>query len=60
MQLRKCLDLSKSNDFCHRLVLFGRDVCKAQRPRCDECELRDECEWVKHPVKKVRRTKKAV
>ncbi len=33
----------KQNDFCHRLVLFGRDVCRAQRPLCEECPLRDLC-----------------
>lgn len=24
-------------DTCHRLVDFGRDVCRAQSPRCDAC-----------------------
>ena len=27
-------------EFCHRLVLFGRDVCPARNPRCGECPLR--------------------
>ena len=43
-QLRPILPPEKSNDFCHRLVLFGREVCIARRPRCGECVLADLCE----------------
>ena len=42
-QLRPVLDPAKSNDFCHRLVLFGREVCIARRPRCGTCILADLC-----------------
>lgn len=38
-ELRKILPPQESNDFCHRLVLFGRDVCKARSPRCPDCPL---------------------
>lgn len=31
--------------YCHRMVYFGRDICKAQNPRCDTCPLKDECEY---------------
>lgn len=27
----------------HLLVLFGREVCKARKPRCDSCVLADIC-----------------
>jgi endonuclease-3 len=30
-------------DINHFLVYFGREVCKAQKPRCAECELEDLC-----------------
>ena len=43
MALWKILPHEKSNDFCHRLVLFGRDVCTARSPKCGECPLRDIC-----------------
>ena len=33
----------KQSAFCHRLVLYGRDVCIARRPKCAECALRDLC-----------------
>ena len=38
-QLRAILPAGESSDFCHRIVLFGRDCCTAQRPRCHECPL---------------------
>ncbi len=34
---------SKQSDFCHRIVQFGRDVCTARSPRCEECPLSDIC-----------------
>ena len=43
MQLRKVLPPEESNDFCHRLVLFGRDTCSARSPKCGECPLRSFC-----------------
>lgn len=43
MQLKKLLPPEESNDFCHRLVLFGRDICSARSPKCDVCPLRDFC-----------------
>lgn len=43
MQLRKLLPPEESGDFCHRLVLFGRDVCSARKALCDQCPLADVC-----------------
>lgn len=43
MQLRAVLPPEESNDFCHRLVLFGRDICSARSPKCDECPLNTVC-----------------
>ena len=42
-EMRKLLPSDKSNDFCHRSVLFGRDVCISRSPKCDECILSDFC-----------------
>lgn len=42
-EMRKLLPPDKSNDFCHRTVLFGRDVCTARTARCSECVLQDIC-----------------
>jgi len=35
--LRAVLPPEKSNDFCHRVVLHGRAVCDARKPRCADC-----------------------
>ena len=42
-EMRKLLPPEKSNDFCHRTVLFGRDVCIARSPKCENCVLADIC-----------------
>ncbi len=41
--LRDLLPAQESNDFCHRLVLHGRAVCKAPNPRCEECCMKEFC-----------------
>ena len=38
-QLRQILPPEESSDFCHRIVLFGRDCCTARNPKCSECPL---------------------
>ena len=42
-QLRAILPPEESSDFCHRIVLFGREVCTARSPKCSECPLRPWC-----------------
>lgn len=42
-QLRKILPPEESSDFCHRIVLFGRDTCAARNPKCDQCPLSMYC-----------------
>ena len=43
-QLRVALPPEESGDFCHRMVLFGRDTCTARSPKCGECPLRALCD----------------
>ena len=43
-QLRKILPPEKSSDFCHRIVLFGRDICTARSPKCSICPLAIHCQ----------------
>lgn len=38
--LRKRLPADKSSDFCHRLVLFGREFCTARNPKCENCPIK--------------------
>ena len=42
-QLRAILPAEESSDFCHRIVLFGRDCCTARNPKCGECPLAIHC-----------------
>ena len=42
-QLRKLLPPQESSDFCHRIVLFGRDTCIARNPKCSTCPLAIHC-----------------
>ncbi len=42
-QLRAILPPEESSDFCHRIVLFGREICTARAPRCGQCPLRPHC-----------------
>ena len=45
-QLRAVLPPEESSDFCHRIVLFGRDICTARSPKCGECPLSPLCNEV--------------
>ena len=45
-QLRQILPPEESNDFCHRIVLFGREICTARKPKCTECPLAMHCQEV--------------
>ena len=38
-QLKAILPPEESSDFCHRIVLFGREICTARSPKCAECPL---------------------
>ena len=42
-QLRSILPPEESSDFCHRIVLFGRETCTARNPQCAQCPLRPHC-----------------
>ena len=48
--LRKLLDPAESSDFCHRLVLFGREHCTARSPKCEGCPLGAVCPY--YPIAK--------
>ena len=42
--LKELIDPARGSDFCHRIVLFGREYCTARSPRCTECPLSLLCE----------------
>ena len=45
-QLRAILPPDESSDFCHRIVLFGRDLCTARAPQCAACPLAPHCRYI--------------
>lgn len=42
--LLELLPYGEGSDFCHRIVNFGREICSARSPKCDECPMNDLCE----------------
>jgi len=41
--LQKIVPKSSWAEFCHKLVSHGREVCKARKPECESCEIRQFC-----------------
>ena len=41
--MRELMDPKLGSDFCHRVVIFGREICEARSPKCKECPLSDLC-----------------
>jgi endonuclease-3 len=52
--LKPLIPPERSSDFCHRMVQFGRDVCRARKPLCTECPLADVCPSCQFPDEFVR------
>lgn len=43
--LLKIIPESRLIDFHHYLVLHGRYTCKARKPECPACPIREACDW---------------
>ncbi len=41
--LKELIAPDEGSDFCHRIVIFGRDICTARSPECHRCPLSDIC-----------------
>ncbi len=39
---------AEQSSFCHRIVWFGREICRAQSPRCADCPLCGKIESKNH------------
>ena len=52
MALKKVVEPSKQNDFCHRLVEHGRAVCTARKAMCEKCVMAEYCSYKKSQDKK--------
>ena len=44
-ELDKLIPKCEQSDFCHRIVMFGRDICTARSPKCDKCEMQSVCKY---------------
>lgn len=42
--LSMLIEPGEQSDFCHRIVLFGREYCSARAPKCLSCPFNDLCE----------------
>lgn len=43
METSPLIPSDMQSDFCHRLVLFGRDICTARKAYCDRCPATEFC-----------------
>jgi len=41
--LSELIEPNEQSDYCHRMVLFGREYCRAQSPKCDTCPIKNIC-----------------
>ncbi len=42
-EMRRLVPPADSVGFCHRVVMYGREICTARSPKCEQCELKDIC-----------------
>lgn len=56
-QLMRAIPKADWCDAHHWLIFHGRRVCKAQRPLCDECTLRDMCKAERQRKKEAKAAK---
>lgn len=43
--LMKILPVNEWTQFCHRLVFHGREVCRARKPNCRYCCIKEYCKY---------------
>ena len=41
--LSELIKPEEQSDYCHRMVLFGREFCTAKSPKCDTCPIKIVC-----------------
>ena len=52
LQLQKVIDKKLWTEMHYLMVLFGRYICKAQKPLCEDCKLKDICKYYQNKNKK--------
>ncbi len=51
-ELMKIVPKKNWFEYSHYLILQGRDKCKARRPQCSQCEIRNYCKYYEDMQKK--------
>lgn len=44
-EMKRIIPEEESLKFCHRIVIHGRNTCKARKPLCKECPLKKMCDY---------------
>lgn len=47
MDLLKLVPTNMRSKFHHQMIWFGRNICDARKPKCDQCELKNICKFYK-------------
>ena len=50
VELMNNFDKAEWSKLHYRLVLFGRYICKAKKPKCENCGLKDVCKYYKNII----------
>lgn len=45
--MSELIEPAEQSDFCHRMVLFGREYCTAKNPKCNICPIYQLCKGEK-------------
>ena len=48
--LMKLIPQKEWTSFSHRLILHGREICVARKPKCSECRLNELCPSAEEPL----------
>jgi len=43
--LEKLIKGEKHCDWCHRIIYFGREICTARSPKCEQCGVSHVCKY---------------
>ena len=57
-ELMKFIPKKSWFEYSHYLILQGRDKCKARRPQCEVCEIKEYCKYYENLLKEAKKKEK--